>query len=81
VKPQSTQQLMRSLAVLQYRWHAYKSIREAIDNNEGGLDKFSQGYKCGSSPVQLHRTSACLQAHLTSHSNSSCAHTLLVEHW
>lgn len=36
---------MLSLAVPQYRWHAYKSIREAIDNNEGGLAKFSQGYK------------------------------------
>ena len=29
----------------QYRWHVYKSIREAIDKNEGGLEKFSQGYK------------------------------------
>lgn len=29
----------------QYRWHAYKSIREAIDKNEGGLAQFSQGYK------------------------------------
>ena len=30
---------------MQYRWHVYKSIREAIDKNEGGLEKFSQGYK------------------------------------
>ncbi len=29
----------------QYRWHAYKSIREAIDKNEGGVAQFSQGYK------------------------------------
>uniref|UniRef100_A0A1D2AGY8 1,4-alpha-glucan branching enzyme n=1 Tax=Auxenochlorella protothecoides TaxID=3075 RepID=A0A1D2AGY8_AUXPR len=28
-----------------YRWHIFKSIRSAIDANEGGLDKFSQGYK------------------------------------
>lgn len=31
-------------ARLQYRFHVFKSIREAIDKNEGGLDKFSQGY-------------------------------------
>lgn len=27
----------------QYRWHVFKSIRGAIDQNEGGLDKFTQG--------------------------------------
>ena len=31
------------LPLLQYRWHVFKSIRAAIDNNEGGLDKFTQG--------------------------------------
>jgi len=35
----------RVCAPAQYRWHVYKSIREAIDKNEGGLEKFSQGYK------------------------------------
>jgi len=35
----------RACAPAQYRWHVYKSIREAIDKNEGGLEKFSQGYK------------------------------------
>lgn len=28
-----------------YRWHVFKSIRAAIDQNEGGLDKFTQGYR------------------------------------
>ncbi|KAL4441059.1 hypothetical protein ABPG77_010490 [Micractinium sp. CCAP 211/92] len=28
-----------------YRWHVFKSIRAAIDQNEGGMDKFTQGYK------------------------------------
>ena len=28
---------------LQYRWHVFKSIRGAIDANEGGLEKFTQG--------------------------------------
>lgn len=28
---------------VQYRWHVMKSIRAAIDQNEGGLEKFSQG--------------------------------------
>lgn len=28
-----------------YRWHIFRSIRDAIDTNEGGLDKFTQGYK------------------------------------
>ncbi|GAB4823167.1 hypothetical protein N2152v2_010213, partial [Parachlorella kessleri] len=28
-----------------YRWHVFKSIRAAIDQNEGGLEKFTQGYK------------------------------------
>ncbi|PSC69000.1 starch branching enzyme isoform B [Micractinium conductrix] len=28
-----------------YRWHVFKSIRGAIDQNEGGLDKFTQGYR------------------------------------
>lgn len=34
-----------NLPPAQYRWHAYKSIREAIEQNEGGLAQFSQGYK------------------------------------
>ncbi|KAK9839287.1 hypothetical protein WJX81_005730 [Elliptochloris bilobata] len=28
-----------------YRWNVFKGLRSAIDANEGGLDKFSQGYK------------------------------------
>lgn len=28
---------------MQYRWNVYKGIRHAIDQNEGGLEKFSQG--------------------------------------
>lgn len=32
-----------ALSPLQYRWHVFKSIRGAIDANEGGLDKFTQG--------------------------------------
>ncbi len=28
---------------LQYRWNILRNIRNAIDQNEGGLDKFSQG--------------------------------------
>jgi 1,4-alpha-glucan branching enzyme len=28
-----------------YRWNIFKSIRSAIDANEGGLDNFTQGYK------------------------------------
>jgi hypothetical protein len=27
----------------QYRWNVYKGIRHAIDQNEGGIDTFSQG--------------------------------------
>lgn len=28
---------------LQYRWNIFRNIRNAIDQNEGGFDKFSQG--------------------------------------
>jgi 1,4-alpha-glucan branching enzyme len=28
-----------------YRWGLFKNIRNAIDQNEGGLDRFTQGYK------------------------------------
>ena len=28
-----------------YRWNIFKSIRHAIDENEGGMDKFTQGYR------------------------------------
>jgi len=28
-----------------YRWHIFRSIRDAIDQNEGGLENFTQGYK------------------------------------
>lgn len=28
-----------------YRWNIFKNIRHAIDQNEGGMEKFSQGYK------------------------------------
>ncbi|KAK9849514.1 hypothetical protein WJX84_007233 [Apatococcus fuscideae] len=28
-----------------YRWNTYKNIRNAIDQNEGGIEKFSQGWK------------------------------------
>lgn len=36
----------------QYRWNVFKNIRSAIDNNEGGFDKFSQG-ACRFSASQL----------------------------
>jgi hypothetical protein len=32
-----------SFVVLQYRWNILRNIRNAIDQNEGGLEKFSQG--------------------------------------
>lgn len=28
---------------LQYRWNTYKSLRDRIDKDEGGLEKFTQG--------------------------------------
>lgn len=28
-----------------YRWNTFKGIRHAIDQNEGGMEKFSQGWK------------------------------------
>nr|QKY15163.1 starch branching enzyme (1,4-alpha-glucan branching enzyme II) (SBE2) [Polytomella parva] len=28
-----------------YRWNLFKNLRNAIDQHEGGFDKFSQGYK------------------------------------
>jgi hypothetical protein len=31
------------LCCMQYRWNVFKGIRQAIEDNEGGLDKFSQG--------------------------------------
>ena len=31
------------LMCLQYRWNVYKGIRQAIEDNEGGIDTFSQG--------------------------------------
>jgi hypothetical protein len=31
------------LCLLQYRWNILRNIRNAIDQNEGGLQKFSQG--------------------------------------
>ena len=30
---------------LQYRWEKYCGLRHAIDQNEGGLEKFSRGYE------------------------------------
>jgi len=30
---------------LGYRWYQYKTIRDGIDTNEGGLEKFSRGYE------------------------------------
>ncbi len=27
----------------QYRWNRYKEIRQAIDDNEGGMDSFTKG--------------------------------------
>ena len=38
----SVEQLMSALG-LQYRWNTYKNIRNSIDQNEGGIEKFSQG--------------------------------------
>ena len=36
-------------AHFKYRWELFKSIRAAIDKNEGGLQKFAQGERgdCG----------------------------------
>lgn len=34
---------MTGLCLHQYRWNVFKGLRNAIDANEGGLDKFSQG--------------------------------------
>ena len=34
-----------SCSALQYRWNTYKSLRERIDKDEGGLEKFTQGEK------------------------------------
>ena len=31
------------MLALQYRWNVYKNIRQQIDENEGGMDKFTQG--------------------------------------
>ncbi|MEW5315348.1 MAG: hypothetical protein WDW38_006786 [Sanguina aurantia] len=28
-----------------YRWNSFKGLRKAIDDNEGGMEKFTQGYK------------------------------------
>eukprot|EP00891_Asterochloris_glomerata_P008249 jgi/Astpho2/8249/Aster-01334 len=30
---------------IKYRWNTYKSLRDRIDKDEGGLEKFTQGYK------------------------------------
>ena len=40
------------LCCMQYRWNVFKGIRQAIEDNEGGLDKFSQG------ETPLHRCQA-----------------------
>jgi 1,4-alpha-glucan branching enzyme len=39
---------------VQYRWNIFKNIRHAIEQNEGGLDKFAQGeghHKCAQAEV------------------------------
>ena len=43
---------MTWVSCLQYRWNVFKGIRQAIEDNEGGLDKFSQG-ACS---LYLHRS-------------------------
>ncbi len=43
---------MTCLCCLQYRWNVFKGIRQAIEDNEGGLDKFSQGV----SSLPFHRS-------------------------
>ena len=30
---------------LEYRWNKFKGLRQAIEDNEGGLEKFSRGYE------------------------------------
>jgi hypothetical protein len=35
----------------QYRWGRFKDIKNAIDVNEGGFDKFSQGEGCSVGPL------------------------------
>ena len=32
--------------VSQYRWNRFKALKHAIEENEGGFDKFSQGESC-----------------------------------
>ncbi|MEW5313430.1 MAG: hypothetical protein WDW38_004999 [Sanguina aurantia] len=37
--------LQSASAHFKYRWNTFKGVRNAIDADEGGLDKFTQGYK------------------------------------
>ncbi len=41
--PRSMKQCVTWVSRVQYRWNVFKGIRQAIEDNEGGLDKFSQG--------------------------------------
>lgn len=34
--------ILKSCVVLQYRWRRLREIRKAIDDNEGGLETFTQ---------------------------------------
>lgn len=50
---------------MQYRWNVFKGIRQAIEDNEGGLDKFSQGVASCHSVLNLRsRCHSQLQRHL-----------------
>lgn len=39
----SQEKLLSVCSCVQYRWNVYRGIRDAIEKNEGGLEKFSQG--------------------------------------
>ena len=53
---------------MQYRWNVFKGIRSAIEQNEGGLDKFSQGKRgrhvaaCFSTGASCMRAQGAMQA-------------------
>jgi hypothetical protein len=58
---------------LQYRWNIFKNIRQAIDQNEGGIDKFAQGmlHPCRPHIAHLCVVLSCLGASGT-HTDRVC---------
>lgn len=51
-RPCTTPSRLHSSLSPQYRWNVFKNIRAAIDQNEGGFEKFSQG-EAGHHPTDL----------------------------